>query len=66
MKFWNTVWLILVCYTIDFWADEQNDLVLGYCASELLKQYGPFLSEIIPNVFQVSLTHSYSLWKADV
>jgi hypothetical protein len=61
MKFWNTVWLILVWYTSEIWADEQNDLVLGYCASELLKQYGPFLAETIPNVFQVGLIYSYSL-----
>jgi hypothetical protein len=55
MKFWNTVWLILVCYTCEVWVDEQNDLVLGYCASELLKQYGPLLCRNIPDVFQVGL-----------
>jgi hypothetical protein len=58
MKFWNTVWLILVCYTCEVWADDQNDLVLGYCASELLRQYGSFLCKSIPNVFQVGLIYS--------
>jgi len=61
MKFWNTVWLILVSCTSGGWVDEQNDLVLGYCASELLKQYGPLLSESIPNVFQVGLIPFYTL-----
>ena len=66
MKFWNTVWLILVCCTSKVKADIQNDLVLGYCASELLRQYGPFLCETIPNVFQVGLIYSYTLRGADI
>ena len=55
MKFWNTVWLILVSCASEGWADEQNDLVLGYCASELLKQYGPLLCRSIPDAFRVGL-----------
>lgn len=59
MKFWNTVWLILVRDPRRPRADVQNDLVLGYCARELLKQCGPLLYSIIPDAFQVGLSLPY-------
>jgi len=59
MRFWNTVWLILVRDPRGPCADVQNDLVLGYCARELLKQCGPLLYSIIPDAFQVGLSLPY-------
>lgn len=60
MQFWNTVWLILVSHTRPPCADCQNDLVLGYCAAGLLKQYGPMLSSVIPDMFQVRRLRSFT------
>lgn len=56
VKFWNTVWLILVsnstsCHSVAL--IRKNDLLFGYCAKELLVIAGGALSRSFPAVFQV-------------
>jgi hypothetical protein len=43
-----------VSYTVELVADKQNDLVLGYVAGELLRQFGPMMCASLPGDFQVS------------